>query len=45
MNILRKLLPLSLITAGFLTACSPNEQARAIHFAIQDHLSQVPRSD
>ena len=29
MNILRKLLPLSLITAGFLTACSPNEQAAA----------------
>ena len=29
MNILRKLLPLSLITAGFLTACSPAEQAAA----------------
>ena len=29
MKILRKLLPLSLFTAGFLTACSPAEQAAA----------------
>ena len=29
MKILRKLLPLSLFTAGFLTACSPTEQAAA----------------
>lgn len=29
MNILRKLLPVSLIAAGFLTACSPSEQAAA----------------